>query len=104
MPAMPITDIKRHQKDLVVSTQGRSMWIMDDVTPFAQITPQTASTAAMLFKPRDAIRARLGGGRGGFGGGGGAAGASGQPQFPAYGATINYYLARDPGGPVTIEI
>jgi hypothetical protein len=76
---------------------------MDDVTPLAQITPQTAAESAVLFKPRDAIRARLGGGRGGFGGGGGAA-LTGQPQFPAHGATINYYLSRTPSGPVTIEI
>ena len=104
MPQMPITDIKRHQKDLVVATQGRSFYIMDDVTPLAQITPQMASSAAVLFKPRDAVRARLGGGRGGFGGGGGGAANAGQPQFPQYGATINYYLARMPDGPVTIEI
>jgi photosystem II stability/assembly factor-like uncharacterized protein len=108
MPIMPITDIKLHHKDLVVSTQGRSMWIMDDVTPLHQIAPQTASSAAVLFKPRDAVRARLGGGRGGFGGGGGGGAgggaAPGQAQFPPYGATINYYLARTPTGPVTIDI
>jgi photosystem II stability/assembly factor-like uncharacterized protein len=104
MPQMPITDIKRHQKDLIVSTQGRSIWIMDDVTPLAQISAQTAASGAQLFKPRDAIRARLGGGRGGFGGGGGATPAAGQPQFPQYGATINYYLGRVPEGPVTIDI
>ncbi len=102
MPAMPITDIKRHQKDLIVSTQGRSIWIMDDVTPLAQVDAQTAAQGAILFKPRDAVRARLGGGRGGFGGG--APALSGQPQFPQYGATINYYLGRNASGPVTIEI
>jgi hypothetical protein len=107
MPVMPITDIKRHHGDLIVSTQGRSMWIMDDVSALAQLGPQTASASAMLFKPKDAIRARVGGGRGGFGGGGrgGAGGANdGQPQFPQYGATINYYLAKANSGPVTIEI
>jgi len=106
MPQVPITDIKVHNNDLIVSTQGRSMWIMDDITPLRQIGQQTASAAAVLFKPRDVIRARLGGGRGGFGGGGGAAGAptSGQAQFPTYGADINYYLGRAASGPVTIEI
>ena len=69
------------------------MWILDDVTPLHQIGQQTAASAAVLFKPRDAIRARLGGGRGGFGGGGGAA-TSGQAQFPPNGAPINYYLGR----------
>jgi photosystem II stability/assembly factor-like uncharacterized protein len=108
MPIVPITDIKRHHGDLIVSTQGRSVWIMDDVTALSQLGPQTASAAAVLFKPKDAIRARLGGGRGGFGGGGrgaaAGAGDTGQPQFPQYGATINYYLARANSGPVSIEI
>jgi photosystem II stability/assembly factor-like uncharacterized protein len=105
LPQMPITDIKRHQKDLIVSTQGRSVWIMDDVSALSQITPQTASSAAVLFKPAETIRGRLGGGRGGFGGGGrgGEAALSGQPQFPQYGATINYYLGRA-SGPVAIDI
>ncbi|MGE5102171.1 MAG: WD40/YVTN/BNR-like repeat-containing protein [Deltaproteobacteria bacterium] len=105
MPTVPITDIKRHQKDLVVSTQGRSMWIMDDVTPLSQITAQTVSSAAVLFKPADAIRGRLGGGRGGFGGGRAGGGpAPGQAQFAENGATINYYLGRAPSGPITIDI
>jgi photosystem II stability/assembly factor-like uncharacterized protein len=104
MPSVPITDIKIHHNDLVVATQGRSMWIMDDITPLQQVGQQTASAPAALFKPREAIRGRLGGGRGGFGGGGGGGAAPGQAQFPAYGATINYYLGRAPSGPVTIEI
>jgi len=55
------------------------------------------------FKPRDAIRARIGGGRGGFGGGGGAA-LSGQAQFPPNGAPVNYFLGRAPSGPISIDI
>jgi photosystem II stability/assembly factor-like uncharacterized protein len=100
MPNMPITDIKRHQKDLIVATQGRSMWIMDDVTPLAQITPRTASSGVVLFKPRDAIRARIGGGRG-FGRN---VTPPGYAEFPQYGATINYYLGSAPTTPVKIEI
>jgi hypothetical protein len=102
LPNVPITDIKLHHKDLVVSTQGRSMWILDDVTPLHQIAAQTASSAAALFKPRDAVRARIGGGRGGFGGG--AAAQSGQAQFPQNGAPVNYYLGHAPSGTVAIEI
>ena len=103
LPQVPVTDIKIHHGDMVVSTQGRSMWIMDDIAPLEQLGSQTASDAAVLFKPRDAIRARLGGGRGGFGGGGGGA-APGQAQFPPYGATIDYYLGHAPSGAVTLEI
>jgi photosystem II stability/assembly factor-like uncharacterized protein len=108
MPQVPITDIKIHHNDLVVSTQGRSFWIMDDIAPLQQVGAQTANTAAVLFKPRDAIRARVGGGRGGPGGGGGGRGGaeatSGQAQFPQYGAMIDYYLARGASSPVTIDI
>src|SRR5438309_440462 len=102
MPQVPITDIKRHQKDLIVSTQGRSVWIMDDVSALSQLDRQTATQSAVLFKPRDVIRGRIGGGRGGFGGA--AAVNAGYPQFPQYGATINYFLGRAPSGPVTIDI
>ena len=103
MPQVPITDIKIHHNDLVVSTQGRSFWIMDDITPLQQIAGQTANVAAVLFKPRDAIRARVGGGRGGPGGRGGEA-TSGQAQFPQYGAMIDYYLARGASSPIRIDI
>ena len=110
LPNVPVTDIKVQHDDLVLATQGRSFWILDDVSPLRQITQQTAAAAAMLFAPREAVRARLGGGRGGFGGGGGGGGGrgvaalTGQAQFPPYGATVNYYLGRAPSGPVTIDI
>ena len=47
-----------HQKDLVMSTQGRSFWVLDDLTPLHQITDQVAKSRAYLFKPRDAYRVR----------------------------------------------
>lgn len=103
LPNVPITDIKIHDNDLIVSTQGRSMWILDDVTPLEQIGPRTAASAAVLFTPREAIRARPAG-RGGFGAPAARGPAAGQPEFPPHGATIDYYLAHAPASPVTIEI
>jgi hypothetical protein len=105
LPNVPVTDIKIHDNDLILATQGRSFWILDDVSPLRQFTASTATTAAVLFKPRTAIRARLGG-RGGFGGGGGGRGAaaSGQPQFPPNGADINYYLHGTPAASVAIDV
>src|ERR1043165_8486816 len=84
------------------------MWILDDVSPLRQIASTTAASAAVLFKPREAVRARIGGGRG-FGGGGGGAGrgnaeTSGQAQFGPNGAYVEYYLAHAPSAPVAISI
>ena len=45
LPATPVTDIRVHRNDLVISTMGRSLWIMDNVTPLQQI-------AAMLSGAR----------------------------------------------------
>jgi hypothetical protein len=103
MPSVPITDIKLHHNDLIVSTQGRSMWIMDDITPLHSVGQQTATAAAVLFKPRERVRGRLGGGRGGFGGGGGGA-APGQAQFPRMARRSTTTSAALPRGAVTIEI
>ncbi len=58
LPVTPITDMVVHQKDLVMSTEGRSFWILDDLTPLHQITDQVAESPAYLFKPRDAYRVR----------------------------------------------
>jgi photosystem II stability/assembly factor-like uncharacterized protein len=56
LPEVPITDLRIRQKDLVVATQGRSLWILDDLTPLHQITPETATEAVVLYRPRDAVR------------------------------------------------
>ena len=37
LPATPVTDIRVHRGDLVISTMGRSFWIMDDIAPLRQI-------------------------------------------------------------------
>ena len=98
LPVTPVTDIKVAHRDLVVSTQGRSFWILDNLTPLHQLNQQTTSASATLFAPREAIRTAP---RGGFGGGGrGAAG----PQYPASGAAIDYYLATAPSSDVVMEV
>jgi len=98
LPATPVSDIKVHQQDLVISTMGLSFWILDDLTPLQQLTDQIASSDAHLFAPRDAYRLRYGG-RGGRGGR-----APGDPEYLPPGAVIDYYLASEPAGEMTLEI
>ena len=58
LPPAPITDLQVHDNDLVISTFGRSLWILDDVSPLREISPQIASGDAHLFTPETAIRVR----------------------------------------------
>ncbi|MEO7520749.1 MAG: hypothetical protein ABIW79_02925, partial [Gemmatimonas sp.] len=59
LPNVPINDIRVHKKDLVVATQGRAMWIIDNLSPLHQITPETGK-AITLYRPRDGYRTASG--------------------------------------------
>ncbi len=84
LPVTPITDIKLHHKDLVVATQGRAFWILDNVSALHQIGAPAQGTASdvILYKPRDGYRT----------------------TYSALGPMVDYYLPAAPAGPVTIEI
>jgi photosystem II stability/assembly factor-like uncharacterized protein len=101
LPIVPITDVAFHkrEKDLVVATQGRSFWILDDLPLLYQITDNVVTEDAHLFTPKPAYR--FGGGRGFGGGGRGPALAIG--QNPPGGLEINYWLKNRPQGDVTLE-
>jgi photosystem II stability/assembly factor-like uncharacterized protein len=53
LPEVPITDLRVQRKDLVVTTQGRAIWILDDLTPLHQITDAVAAADHYLYQPRD---------------------------------------------------
>ena len=48
LPVTPITDLRVHEGDLVVATQGRSSWILDDLAPPRPPSHAVASAAASL--------------------------------------------------------
>ena len=56
LPVTPVTDIKVYRKDLILSTMGRSFWIMDNLTPLHQIETQTDRSEFTLFSPRNTYR------------------------------------------------
>jgi photosystem II stability/assembly factor-like uncharacterized protein len=98
LPVVPITDIAIHkrEKDLVIATQGRAFWIIDDLTLLHQWKDAIAQADAHLFKPEEAYRMA----------GGGFRIPPGAPigENPPAGASIWYYLKEKPKGEVTIEI
>jgi photosystem II stability/assembly factor-like uncharacterized protein len=75
--------------DLIVATHGRAIWILDDLAPFQQFTPQVEQEYAHLFPPPAAQRfwqwsqvEPLGD-------------AAFYGTNPPFGAALSYYLARD---------
>lgn len=60
LPEVPVTDMRIRQQDLVVSTQGRALWILDDLTPLHQISDAVANADAYLYRPRDTYRSITG--------------------------------------------
>ena len=61
LPAVPVTDLAVKGNDVVVATQGRSFWILDDVTPLRAWKPAIAAEDVHLFAPAPAIRMEGGG-------------------------------------------
>ncbi|MBE9489173.1 MAG: glycosyl hydrolase [Bacteroidetes bacterium] len=59
LPIVPITDLTIKDNNLIVATQGRSLWIIDDLTVLHQLY-SIKESANMLFKPKDTYRMRGG--------------------------------------------
>lgn len=57
LPVVRIDDVLIHPRDndLVLSTHGRSLWVMDDVTPLQQLTPEVQASEVALLEPREAV-------------------------------------------------
>ena len=82
--------IQEQFNDLVLSTYGRGIWILDDLSPLQKLTPEVVASAAHLFTPRAAYRFRDIQGNV-SGSDDPTAGAN-----PPYGASINYWLKAAP--------
>ena len=55
LPIVPITDLAIKNNNLIVATQGRSLWIIDDLTVLHQLF-ESSSEGNRLFKPKDTYR------------------------------------------------
>ncbi|HCC71703.1 MAG TPA: hypothetical protein DEQ09_11205, partial [Bacteroidales bacterium] len=56
MPDVPVTDIKIFRNDIILSTMGRSFWIMDDISPLHAYDPMINNAKITLFTPQDGFR------------------------------------------------
>jgi photosystem II stability/assembly factor-like uncharacterized protein len=101
MPTVAVDDIRIHPRDLdlVIATHGRSLYIVDDISPLMEFSRSKGDSAVRLFPPR--------GGEGYFLEGGWER-SSGSAVFrgsnPPEGAILNYYIKEFTGDGVKISI
>src|SRR6267143_10843 len=93
LPHAPVywLTVQERFHDLAVATYGRGFWILDDITPIEQFTPEVGGAKAHLFAPRDAYR---------FKDVAQPAAVDYDPttgKNPPYGAAINFYLKANLG-------
>lgn len=56
LPDTPIRDLVVKDNDVVLGTHGRGFWILDDIQPLRQLSPELMKQDVVLFQPGDAIR------------------------------------------------
>src|SRR5438046_5485888 len=82
LPMVPVTDLTIEDNDLVVATQGRGFWVLDDLTLVQERPLGVPQNNLKIFAVRDAVRM----------GGGQNLNAKNAGINPPNGVLINYYL------------
>ncbi len=122
LPVAPIHDIQIKDSDLIAGTHGRSIWILDDITPLRQMHAEIDESPVHLFTPRTTERILPGIDWTGNNPGkeyltitGGAFVNEKQPdgtmkrryldvgQNPPRGVIVTYYLKETPAEPITLS-
>jgi photosystem II stability/assembly factor-like uncharacterized protein len=99
LPTARVRDLTVHGDDLIAATQGRALWVLDDVTPLRQAATAQADNGVILFQPAEAIRVRRNENKD----------TPLPPEVPAAqnppeGASIDYWLGSAVTGPVSLAI
>jgi len=95
LPTVPVDDIAIHprENDLIFGTHGRSLWILDDITPLEELDKALLDEGLHLFDLRPATAWSIYSHEA----------APGHMIFtgpnPPYGALVTYYLKARPGAP-----
>jgi len=99
LPTSSVSDLTVHGDDLVASTFGRGLWILDDISPLRQLSDEQRQAPVHFFTPAAAIRAHW----------------DNHPdtplqrdmptsQNPPDGAILYYSLSSAPKGEITLDI
>jgi photosystem II stability/assembly factor-like uncharacterized protein len=101
LPTVAVDDIRMQERDrdLVIATHGRSLYVLDDVTPLELLTPAVRADSAYLFPPRAVL---------GFVALSGYVDSNGNETYrgsnPAEGALLTFWLRSFASEPVKISI
>jgi len=82
LPIVPITDLTVKEDNLIAATQGRSFWLIDDLTPLYQVDNKTFNSEMTLFEVKDTYRMS----------GGSARPSKTMGANKAAGVGVNFYL------------
>jgi photosystem II stability/assembly factor-like uncharacterized protein len=100
VPTVPVDDIAIHprENDLILGTHGRSIWILDDITPLVELDDKVLASDLHAFSTRPAVQYRPW-----------SNGAdTGDKKFfganPPAGAIIHYYLKTRPADGEQVRI
>jgi photosystem II stability/assembly factor-like uncharacterized protein len=95
LPTTPINDLVVKDDDLAVATNGRSFWILDDLSPLRELTADLANQDVILYRPAPTYRMNF-------------------PEQvdkrrpvgenPPNGLVVRYYLKKAPQGEITLDI
>jgi hypothetical protein len=97
LPTVAVTDLVVKNNDLVVATNGRSIWILDDITPLREWKPELAEEKVYLFSVQPAYRYRYNAVHE-------EDSRPGTHPNPPKGAVIHYQLKSKPKGEITLEV
>ena len=97
LPIVPITDLTIKNDNLIAATQGRSFWLIDDITPLRQLNENVARSDFHLYKPMPSYRMN-----GGDFSGGVVSKTEGK-NHPG-GVIMHFFLKDTTKTPVTLEI
>ncbi|MDQ2861320.1 MAG: hypothetical protein M3T55_11495 [Pseudomonadota bacterium] len=99
LPTASVNDLLIHGDDLIAATQGRALWVLDDLSVLRQADGAIGRQAVRLFAPADAVRVR-------FNNNHDSPLPPEEPmgQNPPDGAIVDYWLGAPARGAVTLDI
>jgi hypothetical protein len=93
LPPVPITDLRIQQDNLIVATQGRAFWVLDDLFVIRQANEDIGNSALHVFTPKNTF---MGSGRRGA--------RNFEGENPSTDVQFYYYLKEEIDDELTVDI